>query len=253
MHQEHGKALSSNCPIILWAFRRLLKLKLVELGHDIGEEEGSLAAEKLLDRGFHLRQEDELLVESIMHRDPEMEDTNPFDPYLESVVLGRQDSVSGSNALSTLEELDTKLMDLALDHDWNDCNSMMDTSTLGSLTARKCIPEVAQTVKRLGSACRVAECAHRGSGYNRGGGMTLSVISEDVECQATDFGAISSKGSGSAACSDAAASVDCVSLRSRRRRQNGRDYLTEMREERDLGRLYGFLCWLNGGVRDGAC
>lgn len=232
-------------------FRRRLKLKLVELGHDIGEDAGLVASGKLLDRGFHLRQEDELLVESIMTRDQANEDINPFDPYLESAVLGPRRSVTGISAPSTLDELDTKLMDLALDHDWNDCNSMMDTSTLGSQTTRKCIPEVAHTVKRLG-ACRVDECVHSGYGHNRGGAVTLSVISEDVEYQATEFGATSSKGDVYAACSDTPASVDCIPVRRRWRRQNGRDYLTEMREEHALSRLYGNLFWLNGVVHGAA-
>lgn len=218
-------------------FRRTLALKLVEMGHEAGSEQDNLAASKLLDRGFHLRPEDELLVESILNRDLENEDLNPFDLYLDTAALSPRGSMAGGTTPSTLEELDTELMDLALDHDWNDCNSMMDSSTLGSLTIRKCVPEVAQTVKRLSTVYRAADDARSVSSHRRGGGTTLSVISEDGEYQTTDCAAASSRGH----CPTAPSS--CGPLRQFHRRQPGRDYLKEMREERALGQLYDFFFW----------
>eukprot|EP00892_Ulva_mutabilis_P010602 jgi/Ulvmu1/7914/UM004_0146.1 len=207
------------------ARQRALRLKLVELGHEVGEEPDDLVTQKLLDRGFHLRQEDELLVESILSRDTEVEGTNPFDLQAPTVSLG---SVDTAAVADSLQELDTKLMDLALDHDWNDCNSMMDMSTLGSLSARKCIPEVAKSVKRLGSSCpgSVGASCH---GARGGFGMTLSVISEDTQCHNSTH-----EHSTAGSCNEESGPEP---LARRRRRRAGRDYLTEMREERDLGRL----------------
>lgn len=207
------------------------------MGHDVAEdqEKSSWTALKLLDRGFHLREEDELLVETVLNRDSYMEDINPFDPYLESSSISHQESGDGS--VYSLEELDNKLMDLALDHDWNDCNSMMDTSTLGSVTTRRCIPEVAMTVKRLGAASREKDHRLR---KHRQVCATLSAISEDVEDHSTDCGETTNA-------SESASSVDVSrSVRHRRQRQHGRDYLTEMREERDLVRLYVSRFQLNG-------
>lgn len=216
--------------MLVVTFRRALKLRLVEMGHDATVDKGQRSIDKLLDRCFHLREEDELLVQSILNRDPDLEGVNPYDPYLSLHVVAGGASVTGETSTSMLEQLDTKLMDLAMDHDWNDCNSMMDTLALGSQTARKCIPEVAQSVKRLSTSSQgsIGAC---GSGAQRCFGTTLSVISEDGQCHNSNYGTLSNR-------AVSYTESTCPEPLSHRRWKAGSDYLTEMREERDLERLY---------------
>lgn len=218
-------------------YRRALKLKLLTVGHDI-DETGADSIKSLLDRGFHLKEHEEVLLEMILNRGEQDEENDPFDPYLMALEESQRDD---STVVSqSMEELDNRLMDFALDHDWDDCNSMNDMSTLKYSSVHKRIPGLAQLSRRL----RLSESNHSSAPTaqgmsTQGRSHRLSAISEEVSLVGSASGCCTFPASGSTA--------NGGTSRSRSQAGDGKgskqqvDYLRQMRDRRDLEQLCATL------------
>lgn len=199
-----------------------MRLKLLAVGHDI-DETGADSIKNLLDRGFHLKEHEEVLLEMILNRDEQDEENDPFDPYLMAMEALHCDS---STVAQSMEDLDNRLMDFALDHDWDDCSSMADMSTLRSSSIHKRIPGLAQLSKRLCSSTHTAPGAS-----TQGKSHRLSAISEEASMAGSVSGCGMLPGQASTVTSGATQPGE----------GNGKkrqvDYLRQMREERDLQQM----------------
>lgn len=205
-----------------------MKLKLLTVGHDI-DETGADSIKALLDRGFHLKEHEDILLEMILNREEQDEDIDPFDPYLMALETSQRDD---STIAQSMEELDNRLMDFAMDHEWDECSSMTDMITLKSCSMRKRIPGLAQLSKKLCMSTNSAPTAPEASIH--GQSHHLSAISEEVSMPGSASGCGTLPGPGRTA-NGAAAPSQSVDGRSRKQHV---DYLRQMREERDLQQLY---------------
>lgn len=211
-------------------YRRALNLKLLAVGHDI-DESGADSIKALLDRGFHLKEHEEIILDIILNRGEQDEEHNPFDPH----IPGMEVSMPGESTVAlSMEELDDRLMDFALDHDWDDCDSMTDMGTLKSSTVHKRIPGLAQLSKRLHMSSNSAHTAHGESMQGRS--RRLSAISEEGSTQ---------RGTGTRTCMGSRSTVNGTDAQAGDTAGNAKkqqvDYLRLMREERDLQQLCALM------------
>jgi hypothetical protein len=107
----------------------------------------------LMHRGFALKPEEEVLVEELLNEPAQPSvAVDPFNPHMyraaddssrktDAWAQLADKETDQANVPESLAEIDTKLMDLALDHDWTEMRSLADYglpahSSVASLTSR---------------------------------------------------------------------------------------------------------------------
>jgi hypothetical protein len=193
--------------------------------------------QRLLDRSFQLKEEEDALVAVVLGRGDLSENCYPFDPYAVPLPPPSEGSSADGDteARLSLAEVDARLLELAMDHEWDDDCSMLDadgtmSSSVGSVRAiakdvRRVLRSTSGATSTTYSGCVLA--AQQGSS-----GGWLPVIPEDYGSDVTG-----SLPGGASAAGEGATEQQKPRRRKEVSGRNAMDYLRPLREERDLQRL----------------
>ena len=178
-------------------------------------------------------------------------------------------SVAASVQSRSLAEIDEQLMDLALDHDWDECNSLADFGLLGDASARSLRASVAAATRgmlpsraadaasstiessvatgsttgssRTGSALGSANTSTNGTHTGSAAGRNVQMLPAIPERTTVDSTAAGTGASAGAASSDAGGDSVATGAGAQRGKKESRhdssDYLRPMREQRELETL----------------